>query len=40
LNVANVKYVLLVLCLFSVSAKIAAQTGRHLHAQPPILTRS
>jgi len=36
----DVKYVLLVLCLFSLSAKIAAQTGRHLHAQPPVLTRS
>ena len=27
------------LCLFSLSAKIAAQTGKHLHAQPPVLTR-
>jgi hypothetical protein len=36
----NVKYVLLVLCLFSVGAKIAVQSGRHLHAQPPVLTRS
>jgi hypothetical protein len=36
----NVKYVLLVLCLFSLSAKIAAQTGKHLHAPPPVATRS
>jgi hypothetical protein len=37
---ANVKYVLLVLCLFSLGAKIAAQTGRHLHAPAPVATRS
>jgi hypothetical protein len=30
----NVKYVLLVLCLFSLAAKISVQTGRHLHVVP------
>jgi hypothetical protein len=36
----SVKYVLFVLCLFSLAAKISAQTGRHLHAATTTVTRS
>jgi hypothetical protein len=36
----SVKYVLLVLCLFSLAAKISAQSGRHLHVAAATVSRS
>jgi hypothetical protein len=36
----SVKYVLLVLSLFSLAAKISVQTGRHLHVAAAAVTRS
>jgi len=36
----SVKYVLLVLCLFGLAAKISVQSGRHLHVAAATVTRS
>ena len=35
---ANVKYVLMIVCLFSVGAKIAGHTGRHLNQPTAVET--
>jgi hypothetical protein len=36
----SVKCILLVLCLFSLAAKISVQSGRHLHVAAATVTRS
>jgi hypothetical protein len=36
----SVKTILLVLCLFSLAAKISVQGGRHLHVAAATATRS
>jgi hypothetical protein len=36
----GIKTILLVLCLFSLAAKISAQSGRHLHVAAATVSRS